>query len=73
MRTEYDYYSLCPNCGSEHIKWHSTVNAIRDVLDGSLRSNELTPVFYLGCDTCSETIATLSGDDVAEILNGRKK
>jgi hypothetical protein len=73
MRTKYDVTQRCPNCGATELEWGSAVQTRSGILDGRLNVNELTPVFYLGCKGCSETIATLSGDDVAEILNGRKK
>lgn len=30
--------------------------------------NEVGPIFFLGCDECSETIKTITGDVVALML-----
>ena len=59
----------CPECGSsDYIEWHSTVEANSSVADGRLRVHDITPVFYAGCEFCSETVKVISGDCVADIL-----
>jgi hypothetical protein len=60
----------CTNCGSRLLSW--TVAPSRTgtgVGDGRLRLVDVTSVFALGCDECSETVATLSADEVTAAMN----
>lgn len=59
----------CKNCGSSSLSWFSSVRVTSGVVEGRLRSNEVEPIFVLGCDECSETLAVVSGGKVAEFLN----
>ena len=59
----------CPECKSTDLQWHCTQDTNSSVVDGRLRMNEVHTLFYLGCNYCSETIKTLSGDEVAAALN----
>lgn len=58
----------CPSCGSSDIEWHCGHTTNSGVQDGRLRMHDVTTVFFLGCNSCSETIRTVSGDDVAQLL-----
>lgn len=59
----------CAECGSTDLGWqvHSAVNS--GAPDGRLRASEVSSLFVLGCNHCSETIKTLTADDVAERMN----
>lgn len=59
----------CPECGSSDTEWHCALTTNSGVVDGRLRMHDVASVFYLGCNCCSETIRTVSGDDVARFLN----
>ncbi|MCJ7341786.1 hypothetical protein LPQ20_20830 [Klebsiella pneumoniae] len=59
----------CPECGSESLTWHATVISNTAVQDGRLRLNEVSGLYYLGCDEYSETLASANADVVAEHLN----
>lgn len=61
----------CRECGGESLTW-DTHNRIRlgcPVQQGRLKTNEVECLFVLGCDECSETLAVLSADDIAGLLN----
>ena len=59
----------CPECGSRSLRWDYTVRARHAVPDGRLRLNEVSGLFYLGCEECSETVTRVGEDDVANLLN----
>ena len=63
---------LCPNCGSTNVKWNSGTKNYSTVVDGRLQMHDVSPIFYLACEDCSETLKILSGDEVAEIINKKK-
>ncbi|WKZ94060.1 hypothetical protein P0E69_09390 [Chimaeribacter arupi] len=58
----------CKECGSKAQTWHATVIKNTSVQDGRLRMNEISGLFYLGCDECSETLLRVRADDVARLL-----
>lgn len=62
----------CSNCGSKLLSWDTTVAKNTAVQDGLLKLNEVSGLFYLGCDECSETLLKVSADDVANHLNNAK-
>lgn len=59
----------CPECGSRSLRWDCTLRARHAVPDGRLRLNEVSGLFYLGCEECSETVIRVSDDDVTKLLN----
>lgn len=59
----------CPECGSTDTEWHCSQTTNSGVVDGRLRMHDVSTVFYLGCNCCSETICTMSGDEVAQRMN----
>nr|WP_177429601.1 MULTISPECIES: hypothetical protein [unclassified Pseudomonas] len=63
--------TACKECGSESLTWqtHNRVRLTCHVQQGRLKTNEVECLFVLGCDECSETLATLSADQVAELMN----
>jgi hypothetical protein len=60
--------SQCPECGSKDLQWHCTHETNSGVVDGRLRMHDINTLFYLGCNYCSETLKTVSGDEAAEFL-----
>lgn len=60
--------AVCPECGSNDTEWHCTQTTTSGVMDGRLRMSEVTTIFFLGCNSCSETIRTMSGDEVARMM-----
>lgn len=61
----------CPECGSKSLTWDATVVKNTSVQDGRLRSHEVSGLFYLGCDECSETVARATAYEVADFLNAK--
>ena len=59
----------CTSCGSSDTDWHCTQTNTSGIVDGRLRVSEVGTLFYLGCNYCSETIKTISGDKVARLLS----
>ncbi|MEX5881862.1 hypothetical protein AB6G95_19290 [Proteus vulgaris] len=62
-------FQKCPCCGGQSLTWDNSVRKNTAVQDGRLRLNEITGVFWLGCDECSETLIQVNADDVAAFLN----
>ena len=58
----------CPECGSADTEWHCTQTTRSGVADGRLRLNEVTTLFFCGCNECSETIKTITGDELAAMM-----
>ncbi len=44
-----------------------------DVQDGRIRMSEVSPIAYLACEECSETIRVIDEDEINEMLNGTKR
>lgn len=59
----------CPECGSTDLTWHTQSSVTTGTPDGKLRANEVSTLFVLGCNHCSETIKTLTADQVAENMS----
>lgn len=60
----------CPECGAEKtLVWGWAMTNTSGVVDGRLCLNEVRPVFYLGCEYCSETVVpSVDPDRVVEAL-----
>lgn len=59
----------CKECGSTSLSWDTHSKADSGVAEGRLRSHEVKSLFVLGCDECSETLAIVSADKVASLMN----
>lgn len=59
----------CPECGSADTEWSCGQQTNSCVADGRLRMGEVITIFTLGCNSCSETIRIIDGDEVARIMN----
>lgn len=57
----------CPECGSNKLEWNCTHVNRGSAQDGRLNLHEVSTLFYLSCE-CGETVQTVSGDAVAELL-----
>ena len=65
--------AACRECGNEDLTWFSGVENTGGCQDGRLRLHEVRPIFYLGCECCSETMLIVHADEIADILNARLK
>lgn len=60
----------CPECGkSNSLSWTPVTQILNSVQNGRLRTHDVGCLFVLGCDYCSETVATVSADAVAAFLS----
>lgn len=59
----------CKECGSVHLSWQTSIVNRSSVQQGRLNTHDVECVFVLGCDECSETLATVSADKVASLMN----
>ena len=62
--------TTCPECGSTDNEWGCSQIAQNSVTDGHLRLNEVSTLFYCGCNYCCETIKTITGDELAVMMTG---
>ena len=61
--------TACKVCRSTDLTWQSSIINRSNVQQGRLNTNDVECLFSLGCDRCSETLATLSADKVIGFLN----
>lgn len=59
----------CKACGSTSLTWQTQITTDSGVQQGRLRTNDMKCVFFLGCDSCSETLALVNADKVTQHLN----
>jgi hypothetical protein len=60
----------CTNkaCESTELSWTLGTRVASGIADGRLSGHDVTPLLVLGCDECSETIATIDGDRLVNQL-----
>jgi hypothetical protein len=58
----------CPECGSTDTEWHCSQYTNSGVENGRLRLHDIGTRFFLGCNVCSATIRTISGDKLARLM-----
>lgn len=63
--------TTCRHCGGHALTWATSIVNRSNVQQGRLNTHDVECVFYLGCDTCSETLAMFSADRVADVVNAR--
>lgn len=61
--------SACKHCGSTDLAWQTSNVSRCGVQNGRLRLSEVECQFVFGCNHCSETLAVLSADRVAGMMN----
>lgn len=61
----------CKECGSEELSWQTSNVTFSGIAQGRLRTGDVTCVFILGCDECSETLVTITADNVASLMNNQ--
>jgi chromosome condensin MukBEF ATPase and DNA-binding subunit MukB len=68
-----DRGNWCTYCGSTKLSWYAGVNSNSGVVDGRHFMSEISAIFILGCDECSETLMVVPGSEVAAMLNHNKR
>lgn len=66
--------STCRHCGAgaDQLTWHCGQKKQNNVVDGRLRLHDVSTIFFLGCEQCSETLQVVSGDTIAQYLTANK-
>lgn len=60
---------VCPVCEEKALAWSAGPVKLNTVADGRLTMRDVETQFYLGCESCSETlIHSVSADQVAKFL-----
>lgn len=65
--------SRCKGCGGVSFSWDTSRKTNSAAPDGRLRMNEVEFVFVLGCNDCSETLAVVSADKIAQHLTEQQQ
>jgi hypothetical protein len=63
--------TTCRHCGGTALTWATSIVNRSAVQNGRLNTHDVECLFHLGCDTCSETLAMVSADRVADLVNAR--
>ncbi|WP_198537185.1 MULTISPECIES: hypothetical protein [Pseudomonas] len=63
--------TACKECHSTELTWHTSNINRSGLQEGRLRTSEVDCLFFLGCDHCSETLATVSADRIAGLMNAQ--
>lgn len=59
----------CKFCGSSNLSWFCGTHNTSDAVDGRLRMHDVSVHFVQGCNDCSETVAVVPGEQIAEHFN----
>lgn len=65
------FKNKCPECGGENLTWDQTSRNESGVVEGRLRTNDVSVVFFLGCNECSATAQVVSCDGIVAHLNSQ--
>lgn len=60
----------CTNCGSDDVQWSLSLTVPSGIQQNRLNTHDIAPIFYLGCNHCSETIQTVNEYSFLKIING---
>lgn len=63
----------CKECGSYDLFWFTSTRNTGGAQDGRLRMHEVACDFVLGCHDCSETLAVVSADKIAQHMTCQSK
>lgn len=61
--------TACKVCESTELSWQTSIVNRSSVQQGRLNTSDVECLFVLGCNHCSETLATVSADKVAGFMN----
>lgn len=61
--------TACRACGGTALTWATSIANRSEIQQGRLNTRDVECLFYLGCDSCSETQTVVSADRVADLLN----
>lgn len=69
MEINVSSVTSCKHCGGTHLTWQTSIVNRSNVVQGRLNTNDVQCVFFLGCDSCSETLAMISAEKMAVQMN----
>lgn len=69
MHINLKHPKSCRACGSTKLTWQEFNSNRSSVQQGRLNTNDVECLFVLGCDDCSETLATVSASRIASLMN----
>ena len=59
-----DKLKKCQACGGDNLEWNLININNSGVVNGRLSINDITPIFFLSCLYCSETLETLNPEQI---------
>ncbi len=59
----------CKACGGTDLTWQTAIVNRSGVQQGRLTTRDVECNFFLGCEGCSETLAMVSADKFAGLMN----
>lgn len=60
--------TACKECGGNDFFWATHYIPSQSIPEGRLRTSDVQCTFVLGCNYCSETLATVSAENLAAAL-----
>lgn len=63
----------CRECGSKSLTWFAQNTVHNGIQQNRLNTHDITCLFVLGCDDCSETLKLVSADDIAAQMNSARE
>jgi hypothetical protein len=55
----------CPDCGGTNLSWDVSYQNNSGVVEGRLRTHDITCFFVLGCNECSGTVRVVRAEEIA--------
>jgi hypothetical protein len=71
MTLDVSAITKCRECGSTAMTWNTSITIRSNVQQGRLNTSDVECLFFLGCDECSETLATINADKVAALMSNQ--
>lgn len=73
MSANHSKITSCKECGSTDLSWNTHNQIHNAIQQGRLNTSDVTCVFVLGCNQCSETLAVVNAEKVACSMNATPK
>lgn len=66
---KYFRINHCSNCGSDDLFIDYRIVNESDVPDGKLRVSDVSVIYFLGCNYCSETLDVVNSEQMMGLIN----
>lgn len=60
---------ICKNCKSDLNMWFVSSEGPKDVPDGRIRMSEVSPIAFISCVECGETLRVVDSNAIETLLN----